>query len=130
MEGCAVSGTRLAVIVEDDADIGHLIQGILEMAGIRSLLCATGAAGIAAITDHSPDIVILDIGLPDITGLEVIKRVRAFSNVHIVVLTGHRDLAGTLITAGADAVITKPFRVQTLREYMGEAFGPQLAGQK
>jgi DNA-binding response OmpR family regulator len=115
------------VIIEDDADIGHLIQGILGMAGIRSLLTVTGAEGVAAITDHSPGIVILDFGLPDITGLEVIKRVRGFSNVHILVLTGHRDHSGALISAGADAVIAKPFRVQTLREHIDGALGLQLA---
>jgi DNA-binding response OmpR family regulator len=118
---------QLAVIIEDDADVGHLIQGILEMAGLRSLLTATGAEGVAAITDHSPDVVILDFGLPDITGLEVIKRVRDFSNVHILVLTGHRDRSGALIAAGADAVMAKPFRVQTLREHIDSALGHQPA---
>lgn len=111
---------RTAVVIEDDADIGRLVQGILSMAGVSARLHATGAEGIAAVRGFSPDMVILDYGLPDITGLEVLGRIRSFSSVYILVLTGHADLCEGLISAGADAVMTKPFRPRTLRSRIEE----------
>lgn len=64
--------------------------------------------------------VILDYGLPDITGLEVLGQIRSFSSVYILVLTGHADLCEALLSAGADAVMTKPFRPRTLRSRIEE----------
>lgn len=90
-------------------------------------LSATGTDGVAAVRDHSPDLVVLDYGLPDITGLEVIRRIRSFSTVQILMLTGHDDLAETLLSAGASAVMTKPFRVRALREQIEKMRVPHHA---
>lgn len=110
---------RTAVVIEDDADIGRLVQGILGMAGVRAT-ARNRRRGIAAVRELSPDMVILDYGLPDITGLEVLGQIRSFSSVYILVLTGHADLCEALLSAGADAVMTKPFRPRTLRSRIEE----------
>jgi DNA-binding response OmpR family regulator len=91
--------------------------------GVR--LAATGTGGVPAVRRHSPDIVILDFGLPDISGLEVIGRIRSFSNVYILMLTGREDLSETLMSAGANAVMTKPFRPRTLTAHVEETLGLQ-----
>jgi DNA-binding response OmpR family regulator len=115
------------VVIEDDADIGRLVQTVLSESGMQVRLSATGTDGVAAVRDHSPDLVVLDYGLPDITGLEVIRRIRSFSAVQILMLTGHDDLAETLLSAGASAVMTKPFRVRALREQIEKMRVPRLA---
>lgn len=117
--------TRTAVVIEDDADIGRLIDAVLDISGVAVRLAETGNGGIAAVRLHAPDIVILDFGLPDINGLEVIGRIRSFSNVYILMLTGREDLNDTLMSAGADAVMTKPFRPRALRAHVDEALGRQ-----
>lgn len=108
--------TCTAVVIEDDADVGRLVQTVLSATGMQVRLTATGTDGVAAVRAYCPDLVVLDYGLPDITGLEVIRLIRSFSAVQILMLTGHDDLEETLLSAGASAVMTKPFRVRALRE--------------
>lgn len=121
-----MADSRTAVVVEDDADVGGLIHAILETAGVTARLAETGTAGVDAVRMHSPDIVILDFGLPDITGLEVIRRIRSFSHVYILMLTGHEEMMDALVSAGANAVMSKPFRARALRAQIDEALGLQL----
>lgn len=111
-----MSGPCTAVVIEDDVDVGRLVQKVLSSTGMQVRLTATGTDGVIAVRRHFPDLVVLDYGLPDITGLEVIRLIRSFSAVQILMLTGHDDLAETLLSAGAGAVMTKPFRVRALRE--------------
>ena len=119
--------TCAAVVIEDDDDVGRLVQTVLSATGLQIQLTATGTEGVAAVRRHSPDLVVLDYGLPDITGLEVIRRIRRFSAVPILMLTGHEDLVETLLSAGASAVITKPFRVRALREQIEKMRIPHLS---
>lgn len=118
-----MSRTRTAVVIEDDADIGRLIQGILGLVGLDVQLHATGIGGVAAVREYSPDVVLLDYGLPDINGMEVLGRIRSFSSVYILMLTGHADRSEALISAGANAVMTKPFVPQALRSCVEELLG-------
>ena len=115
--------TRTAVVIEDDADMRGLIEAVLRLSGISVRLSATGAGGVAAVRQQTPDIVLLDYGLPDITGLDVIGRIRNFSSVYILMLTGHEELVQALLDAGADAVLTKPFRPRALRAHVEAALG-------
>jgi DNA-binding response OmpR family regulator len=110
-----MSASRTAVVIEDDADIRGLIETVLGFAEVGVTTAATGAEGAKAVRAQSPAIVILDYGLPDINGLEVIGRIRSFSSVYILVLTGHKNLSDLLKTSGANAVMTKPFRPRELR---------------
>lgn len=119
-------GTRTVVLIEDDADVRGLVQAILGAVDIDVRTAATGAAGVNAVRKNVPDIVILDFGLPDINGLEVINRIRAFSDVYILMLTGHEDMADQLTSAGANMVITKPFSPRALKECVHQALQLQL----
>lgn len=115
--------TLTAVVIEDDADMRGLIAAVLGLSGVSVRPFATGADGVAAVRRDTPDIVILDYGLPDISGLDVIGRIRSFSSVYILMLTGHEELSGTLLDAGADAVLTKPFRPRALRAHVEAVLG-------
>lgn len=106
---------RTAVVIEDDRDVGNLVCGVLEKSGLSPIwLAETGVKGVAAVQELSPGIVILDYGLPDISGLEVIRQLRIFSSAPILMLTGRGELSDQLLAAGASGVLSKPFRVAAL----------------
>lgn len=108
---------RVAVVVEDDRDIRELISMILIQAGFEVYTAATGAKGVEAVRDHRPTIVTLDLGLPDIDGLEVARRIREFTDTYIIMLSGRAGELDTLLglETGADDYLTKPFRPRELR---------------
>lgn len=108
---------RVAVIVEDDQDIRELISVILNQAGFEVHTADNGADGVEAVRTHQPDIVTLDLGLPDIDGFEVARRIRLLSDTYIIMLTGRADEMDTLLglETGADDYLTKPFRPRELR---------------
>lgn len=107
---------RTAVVIEDDMDIGGLIQGIIANPGLDVKLVDTAASGVEAVRRHSPDIVIVDFGLPDFSGVEVTQRIRTFSDVPILMLTGHDDLSDAPREAGVSEVMAKPFNPLQLRD--------------
>lgn len=106
---------KTAVVIEDDQDIRGLIQAILAGAGFNVQVAETGAAGVEAVRHYEPDIIVVDFGLPDVTGIEVIQRLRGFSHVPVLMLTGHEDLGDAPFEAGADDVMAKPFGPPELR---------------
>lgn len=123
---------RVAVIVEDDQDIRELISVILNQAGFEVHAASNGADGVEAVRTHHPDIVTLDLGLPDIDGFEVARRIRLFSDTYIVMLTGRADEMDTLLglETGADDYLTKPFRPRELRARISAMLRrPRAAGQ-
>ncbi len=100
-----------ALIVDDELQIRRLLRVCLEANGYRVAEAATGKEGIAEAAQHPPDVVILDLGLPDMEGLAVLKRLREWSSVPVVVLSV-RDREEDKIAAldnGADDYVTKPF---------------------
>ncbi|WP_327063418.1 MULTISPECIES: response regulator transcription factor [unclassified Leifsonia] len=107
----------MAVIIEDDADIRHLLESVFEQAGFETVAAATGLDGIEAVRAHDPVVTTLDVGLPGIDGFETAKRIRAVSDTYLVMLTARSDEIDTLqgLEAGADDYITKPFRPRELR---------------
>lgn len=102
------------LLVEDDAAIRRLVRVALEQAGFELIAAETGAAGVAAFDAESPDIVVLDLNLPDIHGFEVCQHIRERGQTPILMLTAAaRDeqvLEG--FTRGADDYLTKPFSVR------------------
>ncbi|WP_269938284.1 response regulator transcription factor [Arthrobacter sp. HY1533] len=112
-----MDNSRIAVIVEDDQDIRELISVILCQAGFDVYTASNGADGVEAVRKHNPAIVTLDLGLPDMDGFEVARRVRLFSDAYIIMLTGRADEMDTLLglETGADDYLTKPFRPRELR---------------
>ena len=107
-----------ALIVEDEPHSAELVSLCIKdnWPGAEIITVGTGEEGIVAVEAESPEVVILDIGLPDIDGWQVLRRLRAFSDVPVVVLTGRtgdEDLAGFL-SGGAQDYVTKPFRIAAL----------------
>jgi DNA-binding response OmpR family regulator len=109
--------TRTAVVIEDDADIRGLVETVLRQAGFEVTSTADGADGVELVRTLAPSIVTLDIGLIDIDGLEVARRIRLFSDCYIVMITAQGDEADLLfgLESGADDYVIKPFRPRELR---------------
>jgi len=102
---------RTLVIVEDDPNIADLLDMYLRDAGFRVLQAAAGVRGLELIEQHRPQLVLLDIGLPDIDGFEVCRRVRTKSNVPVLFLTARDGELDRILglELGADDYVTKPF---------------------
>jgi two-component system KDP operon response regulator KdpE len=113
----------VALLVEDDASVRRALRTSLRARGIDVREATTGAEAVVAVADGGVDVVFLDLGLPDIDGIEVLTRVRAFSDVPVVVLTVRDDRAQkvTALDAGADDYVTKPFDVDELLARMRAA---------
>ncbi|MFD0758670.1 response regulator transcription factor [Arthrobacter ulcerisalmonis] len=109
--------TRTVVVVEDDADIREVLATIFREAGFEVYSYRSGLEGVAAVKELHPQVVILDLGLPDIDGFEVARRIRLISNAYLLIVTARTQEADTLLglDAGADDYITKPFRPRELR---------------
>ena len=104
------------LVVEDDAPVRNLITTTLKANDYRYLTTANGEGAVAEAASHNPDIILLDLGLPDIDGVEVIRRVRSWSNVPIIVISARSDDSDKIdaLDAGADDYLTKPFSVEEL----------------
>ncbi|SBV99910.1 DNA-binding response regulator in two-component regulatory system with KdpD [uncultured Eubacteriales bacterium] len=106
----------LILVVEDDKAVQKLITTTLETQNYQYHTAGTGEGSILEAVSRQPDIMILDLGLPDMDGVDIIKKVRAWSNMPIIVVSARsedRDKIGAL-DAGADDYLTKPFSVDEL----------------
>jgi DNA-binding response OmpR family regulator len=99
------------VVVEDDSSIADLLDLYLREAGYRVLLASTGERGLELIEQQRPALVVLDIGLPGIDGLEVCRRIRTTSSVPVLFLTARDGEIDRIVglELGADDYVTKPF---------------------
>ena len=106
----------LILIVEDDAPIRNLITTTLKAHEYKFLTAQNGENAILQASSHNPDIVLLDLGLPDIDGIEVIKRIRTWSEMPIIVISARSEDNDKIeaLDAGADDYLTKPFSVEEL----------------
>ena len=106
----------LILVVEDDMPIRNLITTTLKAHGYRSITSLNGETAILEASSHNPDIILLDLGLPDIDGVEVIHRVRSWSNMPIIVISARSEDSDKIkaLDAGADDYLTKPFSVEEL----------------
>ncbi|WP_067853658.1 response regulator transcription factor [Nocardia shimofusensis] len=102
---------RSVLVVDDEPHIRRVLRGYLEADGYRVAEAATGSHAVALARSFRPDLVLLDIRLPDFDGLEVLRRIRGFSDVYVVLVTARSEEADKLVglAAGADDYITKPF---------------------
>ena len=99
------------LVVEDEKTISGLIKAILTANGYDVILASTGSEAFSMISSHCPDLVVLDLGLPDMDGMEIIETVRQWTQIPIVVVSARsyeRDKVQAL-EKGADDYITKPF---------------------
>lgn len=106
----------LVLIIDDEPQIRRLLVATLEVNGFRVLAAAAGQEGLVLATQHRPAVVILDLGLPDLPGQEVLRRLRDWSNVPVVILSVQDDEAGKVaaLDGGADDYVTKPFNSSEL----------------
>ena len=106
----------LILIVEDDPPIRNLISVALKAHDYRYISAATAANAIMEASSHNPDIVLLDLGLPDQDGVEVIRKIRSWSNMPVIVISARSDDRDKIeaLDAGADDYLTKPFSVDEL----------------
>lgn len=106
----------LILVVEDDAPVRNLMTTTLKTNAYRYLVAANGEAAIFEASSHNPDIVLLDLGLPDMDGVQVIKKIRSWSNVPIIVISARSEDSDKIeaLDAGADDYLTKPFSVEEL----------------
>ena len=104
------------LVVEDDSTVRNLITTTLKSNHYAYITAANGEAAVAAATTQQPDIVFLDLGLPDLDGVEVIKRIRSWSQMPIIVIAARSEDGdkGAALDAGADDYLTKPFSVTEL----------------
>jgi DNA-binding response OmpR family regulator len=110
-------GTGPRVLVVDDApEFRELLHSVLRRDGFRVTLAEDGDAALALARVSDPDVVVLDIGLPGIDGVEVCRRLRTFSDAYVVMLTARQDEVDKLIglSVGADDYVTKPFSAREL----------------
>lgn len=111
-----MSNKYLIVIVEDEYNISSFVSAVLQANGFDTMVARNGAEAIILITSHCPDLVLLDLGLPDMDGQGIIENVSGWSNVPIIVVsarTRERDKVMAL-ESGADDYITKPFGTSEL----------------
>ena len=106
----------MILVVEDDPSVKSLITTTLQMHEYRYVTASGGNAAIMQTTSHRPDIILLDLGLPDMDGVDVIKKVRTWSNVPIIVISARSEDTDKIdaLDAGADDYLTKPFSVEEL----------------
>lgn len=131
----ATAARPLVLIVDDEPQIHRFLRPALEAAGYAPLPASTGAEGLRLAASRAPDLVLLDLGLPDIDGQDVLRRLRQFSAVPVIVLSA-RDREAEKIAAldsGADDYVEKPFGVGELlariRASMRRRPGQEIAAE-
>jgi len=106
----------LVLVVEDDTSVRNLITTTLKAHDYRYLTAPNGQTAILEASSHNPDIVLLDLGLPDMDGVAVIEKIRSWSNTPIIVISARSEDTDKIdaLDAGADDYLTKPFSVEEL----------------
>jgi two-component system, OmpR family, KDP operon response regulator KdpE len=101
----------LVLVVDDEPQVRRFLRPALEGQGYRVLEAATAADAMVQATSHNPDVVLLDLGLPDVDGIEVTRRLREWSTAPIIVVSARGQEADKVkaLDAGADDYLTKPF---------------------
>ncbi|HWK51875.1 MAG TPA: response regulator, partial [Steroidobacter sp.] len=104
------------LVVEDEPDIRAILRTLLKTAGYRVIETETAARAIVEANSHKPDLLLIDLGLPDVDGLKVIRAVREWSPMPIVVLSARTMESQKIeaLDAGADDYVTKPFSAPEL----------------
>jgi two-component system, OmpR family, KDP operon response regulator KdpE len=107
-------GSASVLVVDDEPQIRRALRTSLEAHGFRVETAGTGEEAVVGVAEIAPDVVFLDLGLPDLDGTEVIRRVRAFSEVPVIVISVREQQADKVaaLDAGADDYVTKPFGME------------------
>ncbi|MEF3120083.1 response regulator transcription factor [Kocuria sp. CPCC 205268] len=108
--------TGRVLVVDDEVDLAQLIADYLRKAGLEVAVRHDGSEAVAAVRDFAPNVLVLDLGLPEIEGIEVCRQVRTFSDCHVLMLTARDDEVDKIVglSVGADDYVTKPFSPREL----------------
>lgn len=129
----------LVLVVEDEEAICNFISAVLTSNGYRVVKAKTGKEGLSLFTSHAPDVVLLDLGLPDTDGIEVLKSIRQWSKAPIVIVSarGNEREKVAALDFGADDYIVKPFgtsellaRIRTAIRHGSQTIGETYGGEK
>ena len=106
----------LILVVEDDIPVRNLITITLKTHGYRYLTAGTGDGAVVEASSHNPDVVLLDLGLPDMDGLDILRQLRSWSTLPVVVVSArsHEQDKVSALDLGADDYLTKPFEMKEL----------------
>lgn len=120
-----MNGRSLVLIADDDADILLLVRAVLERSGHEVVAASDGAEALASVRARKPDLVVLDIAMPEVDGLEVLRRLRAdptTSELPVVLLSARAQEADVErgFAIGASAYLKKPFSPRELSEHVAE----------
>ena len=127
------------LVVEDEKSIAHFISSVLYANGYEAMQARSGSEALSMISSHGPDLIILDLGLPDMDGLEILRQLRSWSSLPVVVVSArsHEKDKVTALDLGADDYLTKPFgtdellaRVRTAIRHTRTASGNDEIAQK
>ena len=127
------------LVVEDEKSIAHFISTVLANNGYEAMQARSGSEAISMISSHCPDLIILDLGLPDMDGLDILRQLRSWSSLPVVVVSAraHEKDKVTALDLGADDYLTKPFctdellaRVRTAIRHTRTASGNDEIAQK
>ena len=99
------------LIVEDEAPLARLLAGYLEREGFQAVVCGDGEQAVELAHEHDPEVIVLDLMLPGLDGIEACRQIRVFSDAYIVMLTARAEEADKIVglSTGADDYVTKPF---------------------
>lgn len=108
--------TTRVLIVDDEAPMRELVRGYFEAEGMDVITAADGPTAVDLIREQSPDVVVLDVNLPGFDGIEVLRRIRTFTDVYIIMLTARSEEVDRIvgISVGADDYVVKPFSPREL----------------
>jgi DNA-binding response OmpR family regulator len=129
-EGSRAADAQRALVIEDAPDVAFLVCETLRQAGFDTSVAENGAQALKLAEHLQPDLVTLDLMLPDLDGIEVCRRLRSVTNAYIIMLTGRTEEADRLVglEMGADDYMAKPFSPRELRARVGAMFRrPRLA---
>lgn len=120
--------SRAILVVEDEPQIRRVLRTLLELERFRIIEADSAARGLTEARTHKPDLVIIDLGLPDRDGMEVITGIRSWSRVPIIVLSARSDESDKVaaLEAGADDYVTKPFGIAELMARLRTALRHRL----
>ena len=114
------------LVVEDEKSIAHFISTVLANNGYEAMQARSGSEAISMISSHCPDLIILDLGLPDMDGLDILRQLRSWSSLPVVVVSAraHEKDKVTALDLGADDYLTKPFGTDELLARVRTAIRP------
>lgn len=121
---------KKVILIEDEVKLARFVELELRYEGYDVTVCHDGREGLQMVTDGNYDMILLDLMLPGLTGIEICRRVRNFSNVPIIMLTAKDETMDKVagLDSGADDYLTKPFAIEELLARMRVAFKHAYAG--